>query len=116
MKTAKAWGSETLIANGLYCGKIMHLNQGWQCSLHHHKIKDETFYVLSGRIMFEHGDRKFELEAGDTVHVAPNVKHRFGGIVDSVMVEVSTPHSDEDVYRDEESRYDQALASITNMY
>ncbi len=101
----KIWGSETVIVNNsLYCGKIMHLKEGWQCSLHHHKIKDETFHILDGMVSFELGDRKLELRAGDSVHVAPGVKHRFGGITPATMIEVSTPHSDDDVYRDEDSR------------
>ena|ERR1035437_1438057 len=101
----KVWGSETWIVNSqLYCGKIMRLNEGMQCSLHHHKIKDETFYILKGRVLFEHGDRKFVMTAGDVVHVAPGVEHRFAGLADSVMIEVSTPHSDDDVYRAQASR------------
>ena len=105
MIVEKQWGTETVIANNeRYCGKVMRLKEGWQCSLHHHKIKDETFYVLEGIVWFEHGDRSFELRAGDTVHVAPGTKHRFGGITSAIMIEVSTPHSDDDVYRDEGSR------------
>lgn len=101
----KVWGSERVIVNNaLYCGKIMQLKQGWQCSLHHHRIKDETFYILSGTVWFEHDDRSFKMLAQDTVHVPPYVRHRFGGITDATMIEFSTPHCDEDVYRDEESR------------
>lgn len=102
---SKLWGSETIIANNtLYCGKILRLNEGWQCSLHHHRIKDETFYILSGYVWFEHGAEAFKIGAGHRVHIAPYDRHRFGGITDAVIIEVSTPHSDEDVYRDEESR------------
>lgn len=100
----KAWGSETWIANDLYCGKIMRLKQGMQCSLHHHKIKDETFYVLEGEVLFELGGSAFPMVLGDRVHVPPGVQHRFTGLTDSVMIEVSTPHSDDDVYRAEVSR------------
>lgn len=103
MITPKAWGSETLIANSLYCGKIMHLKHGWRCSLHHHKIKDETFYVLEGQVLFEHGDSQVELTMGQSIHISPGTRHRFTGLTDSVMVEVSTPHHDDDVYRDEPS-------------
>ena len=41
----KGWGYENWLVNTeLYCGKILHFNHGKQCSLHYHKIKDETFY------------------------------------------------------------------------
>jgi mannose-6-phosphate isomerase-like protein (cupin superfamily) len=102
----KVWGTEQVIANNpFYCGKIMRLREGWQCSLHHHKIKDETFYVLSGRVWFELGDMAFEMKMDDIVRVTPYTKHRFGGITDAMMVEVSTHHSEDDVYRHEESRH-----------
>ena len=54
MKTViKDWGVEYWIVNETYCGKKLKLFQGMQCSLHHHKIKDETFYVVSGEVAFE---------------------------------------------------------------
>lgn len=101
----KAWGTELIIANNdRYCGKVMRLNRGWQCSLHHHKIKDETFYVLEGVVRFELGGKRLILIQGESVYVAPGVKHRFGSRFGAIMIEISTPHSDDDVYRDEESR------------
>src|SRR4051812_37450647 len=42
----KIWGREIWITNtALYCGKHLLLNKGYQCSLHYHKIKDETFHL-----------------------------------------------------------------------
>jgi hypothetical protein len=42
----KVWGEEQWLVNtGAYCGKRMLLKKGFQCSLHHHKIKDETFIL-----------------------------------------------------------------------
>lgn len=105
MIVAKAWGTETVIANNeRYCGKILNLKAGWQCSLHCHQIKDETFYLKSGVVAFELDGRKFTMTPGDTIHVPPGIYHRFAGVVDSVIIEVSTPHSDLDVFRAEQSR------------
>src|ERR1700678_1697209 len=48
----KGWGREVWIANGdLYCGKILEIRKGKKCSLHYHKIKTESFYLRSGRLL-----------------------------------------------------------------
>ena len=50
----KVWGEERwLVNNRLYCGKLMILKRGFRCSLHMHKVKDETFFVRTGRMLFE---------------------------------------------------------------
>src|SRR5262252_2427182 len=42
----KGWGREVWIVNGdLYCGKILEIRKGKRCSLHFHKIKNESFYL-----------------------------------------------------------------------
>lgn len=100
----KDWGHELWLVNTpLYCGKKMFLTQGRQCSLHYHKLKDETFHVLEGAIKFELNGEVYALVPGDTVHIPPLAKHRFGGIAASIFIEFSTHHDDADVYRDEPS-------------
>jgi hypothetical protein len=60
----KVWGSEQWIVNGdRYCGKLLLLMRGWQCSLHRHVVKDETFFVLSGRVRMELGVETFRTGA-----------------------------------------------------
>lgn len=100
----KAWGEEHWIVNErLYCGKKMVLRKGQQSSLHYHRLKDETFYVLNGRIRLELENETTILEPGAVVRIHPHMTHRFGGLEDSVFFEFSTGHSDEDVYRLEPS-------------
>lgn len=36
---------------------------------------------------------------GDAVRIKPNTKHRFSGLVDSVIIEISTHHEESDSYR-----------------
>ena len=104
-RVPKVWGEERWIVNSrLYCGKILELNEGWQCSMHMHKIKDETFYVQSGKVRLEIGAEVYVLLPGDSVHVPPNTWHRFAGLKDSIIIEFSTHHEDEDSYRMEPSR------------
>jgi len=47
----KGWGYEVHIANSeLYCGKQLHFIKGRHCSVHYHKLKDETFFLASGEL------------------------------------------------------------------
>lgn len=102
----KAWGREEWVVNTPdYCGKRLILNAGWQCSLHMHKIKDETFFVASGIVEMILGDERSYLNAGESVHIPPGAYHRFRGITDAVLYEFSTHHEESDSYRLEESRY-----------
>ena len=97
----KLWGREEIITNGpLYCAKILHLDRGFRCSLHHHRVKDETFYILSGSVIMESGPETTYMKPGESVHIPPGTKHRFSGNLDSQILEVSTEHFDEDSYRE----------------
>ena len=96
----KAWGSEQWIANNSkYCGKILNLKQGFRCSKHLHKEKDETFYLLEGKVALELGNKTILLKPGDSAHVLQNTLHSFAGLEDSRIIEFSTTHSDADSYR-----------------
>jgi mannose-6-phosphate isomerase-like protein (cupin superfamily) len=97
----KKWGSEEWIVNRDYCGKKLVLNKGYRCSMHHHKNKDETFYLLSGKVLLELNGKKIIMSPGDSMLVEPNMKHRFTGLEDSEIMEFSTHHEDSDSYREE---------------
>ena len=103
-KHKKVWGEELWIANNeLYCGKILYLNENYRCSIHHHKIKDETFYILDGIVLMEIEGKFRIMRQGDSIRLKPNTKHRFTGITDSQILEISTQHFEEDSYRETES-------------
>ena len=102
----KVWGREEWIVNNpKYCGKKMMINKGYRCSMHYHKIKEESFYMLSGKIYLEtslEGVKNNKvLHPGDIVHIQPYELHRFTGLEDSEMMEFSTHHMDVDSYREE---------------
>lgn len=106
----KTWGYESWIINTRrYCGKRLMLNKGWRCSMHHHKVKDETFYVAHGDVFIELATEGFEkreskvLKSGDVLRVEPGTWHRFSGITDAEIYEFSTHHEDDDSYRHEPS-------------
>lgn len=101
----KVWGYEKWLENNdRYCSKMFFLKKGYQCSLHYHKIKDEMFLVTKGHVRFELGDKVIFMQPGSFVRVLPKTPHRFRGMEDSEILEVSTHHSEEDSYRIEESR------------
>lgn len=100
----KIWGHEKWIVNEYYCGKELFIKKQHRCSLHYHKNKDETFYVINGKILIEYEDgnkkaQKSILSKGDSLRIKPNITHRFTGIEDSLMIEFSTHHEDSDSYR-----------------
>ena len=103
----KGWGYEKWIVNKEeYCGKLLFFKQGKRCSWHHHKIKDEVFYLQSGKMVvrFSEGDdiQKAEevlLEAGQNFYIYPGLRHQMEALEDSELYEFSTEHFDEDSYR-----------------
>jgi len=113
-RVPKPWGHELIWAEtGDYVGKILHVNAGEALSLQYHEVKDETIFLLSGRMTFQAGPvggevEDVELEAGDAFHVTPGTVHRMIAITDVDMLEASTPHLD-DVVRLED-RYGRAPA------
>ncbi len=101
----KLWGYEKWLENNeRYCSKLLSLNKGYQSSMHYHKIKDETLIVTEGHVRFELGDQILHMWPGNFVRVPPNTPHRFTGMENSTMIEVSTNHDEADVVRIEESR------------
>lgn len=47
----KGWGYEIWIENNeFYCGKHLHVLPYKKCSVHYHKDKLETFYVINGEL------------------------------------------------------------------
>ncbi|PIN90216.1 cupin domain-containing protein [Candidatus Pacearchaeota archaeon CG10_big_fil_rev_8_21_14_0_10_34_76] len=103
----KGWGRELWIANSqLYCGKILEVRKDKKCSIHYHKLKDETFYILDGKILIELYPDGYPgnldtlvMNPGDTIHIPQHLPHRFTGIEDSRILEISTQHFEEDSYR-----------------
>lgn len=102
----KVWGREEWIVNcDEYCGKLIHLKAGASGSLHYHKEKKETFFLLSGMALIMIGGDDFALEDETmAVTILPNVPHSMTGVSDAVLLEISTHHDDDDTYRLEESR------------
>ncbi len=104
-KVPKKWGEEMwLVNNGLYCGKLLFLKKNATCSYHYHKIKQETFYVPDGEVVLTIEGKDYILDPyARPKTIMPGEKHKFFGLKKSVIIEVSTHHSDNDVFRLTES-------------
>ena len=115
VRVEKPWGYELIWAHtDRYVGKILHVRKGHALSLQYHREKDETIYLMTGKMQFEHfreGEppRLAELSPGDTFHITPGLRHRMTAIEDCDVVEVSTTELD-DVVRLED-RYGRAGTS-----
>ena len=96
----KGWGWEDWIVNNeLYCGKILHFKKRKRCSLHYHKIKDETFYIQKGEILLEVGYKYKYMNKGDYFRITPGNAHRITAIKTTDILEISTHHEESDSYR-----------------
>ena len=97
----KPWGHEIIWAHAeRYVGKILFIKAGERLSLQYHEKKDETVYVLSGKMVFEVGakDQPREdlvLKAGDSYRITPYTVHRMVAIEDTQVLEASTPELDD---------------------
>lgn len=121
---SKGWGWERWITNSeKYCGKLLFVAKKRKMSFHYHKLKDETFYLHSGKVVVRFTDdhdiakkiqssyrfspgrtwRDFVYESvlkpGDNLYIPPGRIHQIEALRDSELFEFSTQHFDEDSYR-----------------
>lgn len=101
-RVEKPWGYELIWAvTDRYVGKILHVTAGHVLSCQYHNVKDETMHVLAGELVL----RTWETESapvnerpfrtGDTVHIPPGLIHQIEAVVDSDVLEASTPELDD---------------------
>jgi len=104
----KPWGYEIWHeVNENYVVKELYMKKDHSCSLQYHDFKHESFYVVSGLLLFTVGDsidqlQDIVLKPGDFYVLPPKKIHRCKGLEDSIYIECSTNHLD-DVVRLEDS-------------
>jgi mannose-6-phosphate isomerase len=108
-RVEKPWGYELIWAVAeAYVGKVLFVKAGESLSLQYHEMKDESWFVQSGRANLElgvEGDGELverEIGSGDAFRYRPGTVHRVTAIEDTTILEVSTPHL-EDVVRLEDA-------------
>lgn len=95
-RVPKPWGHELIWAHtDRYVGKILHVKRGEILSLQYHEMKDETLFVVRGRVKLSlrMGEEASDLELleGQAFHIPPGMIHRLEALEDSDVAEVSTP-------------------------
>ena len=101
IRVEKPWGYEEIWARtSLYVGKILFIRAGHRLSLQHHEHKDESIRVASGELDLTMDDGQGELVTvrlgpGQAARIPPRVRHRMKALVDTEVLEVSSPHLDD---------------------
>jgi phosphinothricin acetyltransferase len=117
-RVEKPWGHEVWWAQSdEYAGKLLVVDAGHRLSLQVHREKDESSYLLSGRLRLTYGPSADELAeqeigSGESWRIEPGIVHSIEALEDSVVLEVSTPHLD-DVVRLED-RYGRGIGKERN--
>jgi mannose-6-phosphate isomerase-like protein (cupin superfamily) len=108
-RVEKPWGWELIWAETeQYVGKVLFVKAGESLSLQFHRVKDESWYLQSGRAKVELGDAGEALLLEEVVaapaffRLKSGTVHRVTAIEDTTIVEVSTPQLD-DVVRLEDN-------------
>ena len=100
-RVPKPWGYEIWYAvTDRYAGKILHVNRGQRLSLQYHHEKDESSYLLSGKLVLTKGHSVDELiqqhlEPGAVWRNHPGEIHTIEALENSDVLEVSTPELDD---------------------
>jgi quercetin dioxygenase-like cupin family protein len=100
-RVGKPWGYEIWWAHTEhYAGKILHVDAGQRLSLQFHHEKDESCYLLSGKLLLVEGDSADTLSEtivaeGHAWRNLPGAVHTIEAIEDSDVLEVSTPQLDD---------------------
>lgn len=97
IRVDKPWGYELWYAwTDRYVGKLLHVRRGGRLSLQYHRAKDESSYVLRGRLLLTRGASLegltvTEVREGAVWRNRPGEIHTIEALEDSDVLEVSTP-------------------------
>jgi len=117
----KGWGYELIFAtNDKYCGKVLSFKTGAKFSMHFHAVKDESWYVMSGKFTIKvidtatAAEAEYELLPGSVWRNTPLLPHQLICHEEGMIIEVSTPDSVEDNYRVSPGDSQNSLQSVQN--
>lgn len=102
----KVWGQEIWLVNRAeYCAKLLILNRNAESSYHAHEKKTETFWPIEGYAVLTVEGKEYTLAPfARPKTIEPGEKHKFRGVTEAIILEVSTTHDDSDVVRFSESK------------
>ena len=90
------------IINREYCKKLIIILPGQQHPNHFHKVKEESFQVLSGVLTLTLNGETRDVFAGEVVTVERGTMHSFTSKEGCIFEEVSTTHIKNDSYYEDE--------------
>jgi mannose-6-phosphate isomerase len=97
----KPWGHELIwTETERYVGKLIVIEAGKRLSLQFHRRKDESIYVIDGRLRLHLEDadgvmRTEDLGSGAFRRIEVGRRHRFEAVERTSLIEVSTPELDD---------------------
>jgi mannose-6-phosphate isomerase-like protein (cupin superfamily) len=114
-KRGREWGEEVHWSSilGVFA-KILHIREGMSTSLKYNPRKNETFYVLSGKIHVKYGSennvrfneysglKEETLHPGDCLNVQSGCPYVIYAVLDSEVIEVGDLKTDNPVRIDEQ--------------
>jgi N-acetylneuraminate synthase len=86
------------ILNREYAKKLVVMVSGQFHPEHFHKLKEETFLVLIGKLQVTLNGELFLLNAGEVLVITRNSKHSMIALEDTVFEEISSTNYDNDSY------------------
>ena len=105
----KGWGYETIWTdNENYCSKFLTFRQGKKSSLHYHRVKNESFFVLKGKFELTIVDQRFGedkkilMTPGCNIYIPAMTIHQLHCHecdIEGEILEVSTEDRYDDNYR-----------------
>lgn len=94
------------VVNRAYCKKLIVLLPGQRHPEQYHKLKEETFHLLHGRLRLSLDGVEQDCQPGDIVTVEREVRHAFWSDIGCIIEEISSTH-----YRDDSYYLDPAIAA-----
>ena len=80
------------VINKSYCKKLVGVLPNQKHPSHRHFKKNESFHILSGKLVFELNNIKYKLKEGDVIHVEKGSWHSFESEEGCIFEEVSSKY------------------------
>ena len=101
----KIWGTdEKIFETDSIEVHILKIKKCYGCSIHHHNLKRNYFYILDGELKIVHGIGETILNKGESLEIKPPNTHQFIAMSDVLAVEVVSVKMEDcrdDIFRKE---------------
>lgn len=89
-KIKRPWGGYTILEKAeSHWVKKLFIHKGSRTSLQSHELRDEVWFVLSGDVIAQIGEKLHEAKSGDVLFISRNKKHRLTGTKNACVLEVA---------------------------